>query len=62
MTNETPGPDVSHEEQERLIRERAYQLWEADGSPEGEGKKYWDRARELIEQETRTRNPGDLPA
>jgi len=30
------------------IRERAYHLWEADGSPHGRDVEYWERARELI--------------
>lgn len=29
------------------IRERAYQLWEADGRPDGQNLEYWERAREL---------------
>jgi hypothetical protein len=29
------------------IRERAYLLWEADGSPVGRDLEYWERAREL---------------
>ena len=33
---------------EELIRERAYALWEADGSPHGSDKEYWERARELV--------------
>ncbi|MBV9784022.1 MAG: DUF2934 domain-containing protein [Acidisphaera sp.] len=48
---------------ERLqrIRERAYHLWQADGSPHGRDLEYWERARELIGMEE---NPGagQLPA
>ena len=33
---------------EQLIRERAYALWEADGSPHGNDPEYWERARELV--------------
>ena len=29
---------------EHRIRERAYHLWEADGSPEGRAQEYWERA------------------
>ncbi len=35
-------------DRERRIRERAYQLWEADGGPHGRDLEYWERARELI--------------
>jgi hypothetical protein len=34
------------------IRERAYQLWEAEGKPEGQDFEHWLRAREEVE-------PGD---
>ncbi|WP_158746099.1 DUF2934 domain-containing protein [Acidisphaera sp. L21] len=36
---------------EQLIRERAYLLWEADGSPHGADLEYWERARELVGME-----------
>ncbi len=37
---------------EDRIRERAYALWEADGSPEGRDKQYWELAeRELAEED-----------
>jgi hypothetical protein len=38
-------------DREQRIRERAYQLWEADGAPEGKAEHYWHRARELIDAE-----------
>lgn len=31
-------------EQEAKIRERAYQLWEADGRPDGRHLEHWSRA------------------
>ncbi|MGI4747533.1 MAG: DUF2934 domain-containing protein [Janthinobacterium lividum] len=33
------------------IKERAYHLWEADGSPHGRHDEYWERASELIGME-----------
>ena len=33
---------------EHRIRERAYQLWEEEGRPEGRDIEYWERARCLI--------------
>jgi hypothetical protein len=38
-------------ERERRIRERAYQLWEEDGRPEGRGEEFWERAEQLIGME-----------
>jgi hypothetical protein len=35
-------------EREARIREKAYELWEADGGPHGRDKDYWERARELV--------------
>lgn len=33
------------------IRKRAYELWEKDGSPDGQADRYWDAARRQIESE-----------
>lgn len=32
------------------IRERAHQLWEQDGKPDGKADDYWHRARQELEQ------------
>ncbi len=41
--------DRTHEDK---IRDRAYALWEGDGSPEGKHEEYWHRAeRELAEED-----------
>ena len=37
---------------EQRIRERAYSMWELDGRPEGMAERYWNRAQELIENES----------
>lgn len=34
------------------IRERAYELWVAEGRQEGREEEYWHRAREMVEAET----------
>ena len=39
------------------IRERAHELWEAEGSPEGRLEEYWLRAQELIEDESKSAYP-----
>jgi hypothetical protein len=37
---------------DQRVRDRAYYLWEADGSPDGMAETYWHRARlELGEEE-----------
>lgn len=36
------------DEIERRIRERAYQLWEREGRPEGREAAHWDMAKEQI--------------
>ena len=33
---------------DQRIRERAYELWQADGGPHGNDLDYWERARELV--------------
>ena len=39
---------------EERIRELAYQLWEADGKPEGKATTYWQHAVEVVEEAHRT--------
>ena len=57
----TKQPYDKHDEEpgdrEQRIRERAYSLWEADGCQEGRAEQYWHRAKELIEDETRSAYP-----
>lgn len=31
---------------DRIVRERAYSLWEQEGRPEGRSTEFWDRARD----------------
>jgi hypothetical protein len=45
------SPDQANAKREQRIRERAYELWHADGEPEGRSEEYWHRARVLIEAE-----------
>lgn len=40
--------DQQHEER---IRERAYELWEKEGSPHGRDQEFWERARLMLESE-----------
>ena len=47
--SEMPTDHNINAEQEQRIRERAYQLWQADGAQEGKADEYWHRARELVD-------------
>ena len=47
------------QEQEQRIRERAYYLWQKEGSPEGQDATFWERARLLEEAEHQ--DPGTTP-
>ena len=50
MGNEPTDENQANVENERLIREKAYQLWQADGAPEGKADHYWHLARKLISE------------
>ncbi|HCL74320.1 DUF2934 domain-containing protein [Stutzerimonas nitrititolerans] len=39
------------------IRERAYQIWEDEGRPEGQQAEHWARAREELEPFYKEGNP-----
>ncbi len=39
------------EEQERLVRERAYRIWLDEGRPEGLYLDHWERAKREVEEE-----------
>jgi hypothetical protein len=50
MENQPTDETQANVENERLIREKAYQLWQADGAPEGKADHYWHLARKLISE------------
>ena len=50
---QTAPPDAL--ELENLVREKAYQLWEAAGRPMNASMEYWLQAREIIEAGQRKR-------
>ena len=52
---EKHNEDADHREQR--IRTLAYQMWEAEGRPEGMADHYWSRAQELIEDENQSAYP-----
>src|SRR5579871_3950120 len=47
-----PSPDFM-----QRVRERAYLMWEREGSPEGRADEYWERAWEL---ESMAAHPGAM--
>ncbi|HYE48573.1 MAG TPA: DUF2934 domain-containing protein [Azospirillaceae bacterium] len=40
-----------YREDEERIRQRAHEIWEREGRPEGREQAHWDMARELVAQE-----------
>ncbi|HYC03004.1 MAG TPA: DUF2934 domain-containing protein [Azospirillaceae bacterium] len=55
-----------YREDDERIRQRAHQIWESEGRPEGREQAHWDMARELVAQEqnvdlTLERNPSQGP-
>lgn len=43
---------------EQLIRERAYALWEKEGSPDGRDAEFWERARLMVEADAAPASAG----
>lgn len=39
---------------EKRVREFAYQIWESEGKPEGQEARHWEMARKLAEAEALT--------
>jgi Protein of unknown function (DUF2934) len=38
-------------DREERIRQRAHQIWEQEGQPEGQAQRHWDRAAEDLDRE-----------
>ena len=48
---------------DQRIRERAYALWEKEGSPGGRAEEFWERARLMLDAEnSQSAVGGSLPA
>lgn len=47
--------------EENRIRERAHEIWEREGRPEGKRDEHWLRARAELEQELERRTAGIGP-
>jgi hypothetical protein len=53
-----PSETTDHQSDDELpIREKAYQLWQLDGAPDGKADQYWHLARELIEGNSKSDTP-----
>ena len=44
------------DDHEHHIRERAYHLWEKEGSPDGRDHEFWERARLMHEAESKAQS------
>lgn len=42
---------MEDQKEQDLIRRRAYELWERQGSPEGRAEEFWEEARTQISNE-----------
>lgn len=45
-------------DRDALIRQRAYQLWEKSGRPDGKAEEHWEEARRQIDAEQANSKPG----
>ncbi len=55
--SEKPTEGEPAADTEQRIREHAQMLWEAEGRQDGRADEYWNRARELIEDEAKSAYP-----
>ncbi|GLS19874.1 hypothetical protein GCM10007874_28910 [Labrys miyagiensis] len=46
-----PARIQDNQEIEQRIREKAYEIWNLEGQPEGHDREHWERATVLIHQE-----------
>ena len=48
--------------EEQRIREFAYQIWQAEGQPDGQAERHWQMASKLAESEVQQERPPSPPA
>ena len=48
-------------EREQRIRERAHEIWEREGRPQGRDQQHWETASHQIEDEERQKARSDRP-
>lgn len=49
QSSSEPQNDRGQEDREQKLRELAYQLWEAEGRPDGQADRHWFEACEMLE-------------
>lgn len=47
--------------EDQRIRQFAYEIWEAEGRPEGQDARHWEMARKLAESQTLEQRPPSPP-
>ncbi|HWV16367.1 MAG TPA: DUF2934 domain-containing protein [Cellvibrio sp.] len=55
----------THEQHDSYIKQIAYQIWEAEGRPDGQAHKHWQQASiliEVLEKENRGATQNSAPA
>ena len=51
VVEETLGKGVAAPDREREVRERAYRIWQGEGSPHGRDHDHWYRAEREVDEE-----------
>ena len=49
-------------DREDRVRQRAHEIWEAEGRPEGRDQEHWERASREIASEASEISPGNAPS
>jgi hypothetical protein len=53
------GRGASQDREER-VRQRAHEMWEPEGRPEGQAQNHWDRAAQVLDRkDAENRHEGD---
>ncbi|MDX8503159.1 DUF2934 domain-containing protein [Mesorhizobium sp. VK4C] len=50
---------MADQTREERIRQRAYELWEKEGKPEGADLRFWEQAMGEIDEEDQRKNSSD---
>ncbi len=48
-------------DRDQRIRDRAYQIWQEEGCPEGKASEHWEQARRAIEREEGSEKTAKTP-
>ncbi|MFD2055540.1 DUF2934 domain-containing protein [Mesorhizobium calcicola] len=50
---------MADQSREDRIRQRAYELWEREGKPDGADLRFWEKAMDEIDEEGRQKDSSD---